>query len=87
MTWQDIVIAIGSWIFIISLIPTLIGKEKPAMSTSFPTGVVLLVYAGVYITLHLWLSVVSTAIMAILWLTLGLQKLRAGKPSAAVNQL
>lgn len=74
MTWQDLVISIGSWIFIFSLLPALMGKDKPPTSTSFPTGVVLLVYAFVYITLHLWLSVVSTAIMAVLWLVLGVQK-------------
>ena len=79
MHWQDIIITIGSLIFIAALIPTVLGKEKPALMTSFPTSAVLLVYAGVYLSLHLWFSSATTAAMAILWLVLGLQRL-AGRP-------
>lgn len=74
MTWQDVVLAVGSWIFIIALVPSLVGKDKPPVLTSVMTGVVLLVYTFVYFTLHLRLSMVSTGIMAIAWLALGAQK-------------
>jgi hypothetical protein len=74
MTWQDIVLSVGSWIFIIALLPSLLGKDKPPVSTSLLTGGILLVYVLVYLTLHLWLSVASTAILGIAWLALGAQK-------------
>ncbi|MBI2076395.1 MAG: hypothetical protein HYT72_04060 [Candidatus Aenigmarchaeota archaeon] len=74
MLWQDIVLTIGSWIFIVALIPTLRGKEKPQLSTSIVTGTVLLVYAFVYATLGLWISVISTSALALAWLVLAVQK-------------
>lgn len=88
MAWQDIVLSAGSWIFIIALIPPLISKDKPPTTTSFLTGVVLLVYTFVYFSLHLWLSVASTGILAFAWLALALQKFFANKaaPEKTVKQ-
>ena len=77
MSWQDIVLSVGSWIFIIALFPSLLGKDKPPVSTSFLTGGILLIYALTYITLHLWLSIASTGILALAWLWLGVQKMTA----------
>jgi len=74
MGWQDIVLSVGSWIFIFALFPSIFGKDKPPVSTSVLTGGVLLIYTVVYFTLHLWLSVASTGILAIAWLALGAQK-------------
>lgn len=81
MTWQDIVIAIGSWIFIFALFPSIFGKDKPPFSTSALTGSILVVYVAVYFTLHLWLSMVSTGILGIAWLTLAMQKYLKKRPS------
>ena len=75
MTWQDYVLAAGSWIFLIALIPAIRGKEKPPVSTSIVTGTVLAVYALVYATLGLWISVVSTSFMSLAWFTLAVQKM------------
>ena len=77
MVWQDIVLTAGSWVFIIALIPTLRGKEKPQISTSIVTGCILIVYAFVYVTLDLWISVVSTSALALSWFILAAQKIRA----------
>ena len=79
MTWQDIVFSVGSWIFIIALLPSLFGKDKPPLSTSVLTGSVLLVYALTYLSLDFWLSVASTGILAIAWLALGVQKFLANR--------
>jgi len=79
MTWQDIVFSVGSWIFIIALLPSLFGKDKPPISTSLLTGSVLLIYALTYVSLDFWLSVASTGLLAIAWLTLGIQKFLANK--------
>ncbi len=76
MVWQDIVLAIGSWVFIIALIPSIKGKEKPPISTSIVTGCILAVYAFVYATLGLEASVLSTGFMALAWFTLAVQKMR-----------
>ena len=75
MTWQDIVLSVGSWLFLIALLPSIFGKDKPPLFTSLLTGTVLIVFAITYYTLHLGLSVVSTATLGIAWLTLALQKL------------
>lgn len=74
MPWQDWVLSAGLFIFSIALVPTILGKEKPALSTSFITGSVLLIFAFVYATLSLWFSAVSVIINGLLWLTLFVQK-------------
>ena len=85
MTWQDIVLSVGSWIFIIALVPSLVGKDKPPVSTSFLTGIILLVYVGTYSTLHLWLSMASTGLLGVAWLVLGFQKIRSEKIAMKSN--
>lgn len=74
MHWQDLAITIGSIIFIIALIPSVMSKDKPALSTSIMTGSVLTVFAFVYLTLSLWFSAIVTAGTAALWLLLAVQK-------------
>lgn len=76
MAWQDIVLSVGSWIFTIALIPSVLSKDKPALSTSLMTGTVLAVYVIVYITLSLWMAAVSTFLVAAMWYTLAVQKIR-----------
>ena len=76
MIWQDWVLSTGSLIFSIALVPTVLGKEKPAISTSLLTGSVLLIYAFVYATFSLWFSAISVMITGILWLTLLVKKYR-----------
>ncbi len=75
MPWQDYVLTAGAWIFIIALIPAIRGKEKPPVSTSIITGSILVVYALVYATLGLWISVVSTSALSISWFALAVQKM------------
>ena len=75
MPWQDYVLTAGAWIFIIALIPAIRGKEKPPASTSIITGSILAVYALVYATMGLWISVVSTSALSISWFALAVQKM------------
>lgn len=72
--WQDYVIAVGSIIFVIALIPSVLGKHKPALSTSLLTGTVLLVFAMTYLTLSLWFAAITTTLTATLWYVLAVQK-------------
>ena len=79
--WQDIVLSIGSLMFVIALIPSVLGKDKPALATSFMTGLVLVVFTVTYATLSLKYTTVTTALSAILWLILAVQKARQDSQS------
>lgn len=79
MAWQDIVLSIGSWIFAIALIPSVLSKDKPALSSSLMTGSVLGVYAITYVSLSLWVAAASTVLVAGVWFTLAVQKYRADR--------
>lgn len=74
--WQDYVLTAGQIVFCVTLIPMLFAKEKPPLSSSITTGVVLLVSAGVMSTLHLWLAAASQSIVGLQWLWLAVQKIR-----------
>ncbi len=76
MTWQDIILSVGSWIFAIALIPSILSKDKPALSSSLITGSVLTIFACTYLTLSLWTTAASTVLVAGMWFTLALQKIR-----------
>lgn len=76
------VLAGGQWIFIVALLPSVFGKDKPALSTSLLTGAVLSLFAFTFTTLSLWVSAVSTELSSLTWFLLALQKYRAGKNRA-----
>jgi hypothetical protein len=71
MSWQDAVIAVGQVIFVIALIPALLGQEKPPRSTCWVTGVTLASNAVALLSLGLVWSGVSMGITAACWLVLG----------------
>ncbi|MBV9159108.1 MAG: hypothetical protein JO019_00750 [Candidatus Kaiserbacteria bacterium] len=79
MHWQDIAISIAQWLSIIALFPTVAAKEKPALSSSILTTACIAVYSICYITLGLWISATSAALLALVWMLLGWQKWRQGK--------
>lgn len=74
-TWQDIVLAVGSLIFAIALIPSVISEHKPALSTSILTAAVLAVFTATYATLSLWYATTTTGLTAIIWGVLAFQKI------------
>jgi len=79
MHWQDLVFSIGSWIFIIALIPTIRGKQKPEFSTSLVTAIILFIFAITYLTLGLLISAISTVGTSTGWFILAYQKYRQKK--------
>lgn len=79
MTWQDVIIAAGQWIFLIALLPSIFGKDKPALATSILTGIVLAILAFTYATLSLWISTISAVLVSGAWLTLAVQKYKIDK--------
>lgn len=76
MSVQDILMAIGSALFSIALVPSIRSKDKPAKGTSLLTGTVLAVFTGCYVSLGLVYASVTTGITALLWFVLLYQRLR-----------
>lgn len=74
--WQDMVLAICVFAFNIALIPSLLGADKPRVTTSLMTFIFLLPQAYVFLTLSLWYSFIMSAANATLWLILVIQKTR-----------
>jgi hypothetical protein len=75
--WQDWVIAIIQWVFVVALIPTIRHpSNKPTFISSLFTGLLLAVMAGVFATLQLWNGTLSATALAGAWLTLAYQRWR-----------
>lgn len=74
MHWQDIVLSAGQIIFTVSLLPTVLGRDKPAFSTSLITGIVLTIFIFTQITLSLYFTAAGTTTTAALWLIIAYQK-------------
>lgn len=76
MQIQDVILTFGSLILWVSLIPTVIGKGKPQIVTSVVTGIVLAVFAGVYVSLDLLISTFVTILTSLTWFILAVQRHR-----------
>lgn len=76
MPWQDIVIAVVQWVFALTLLPSVLSEDKPALATSVLTGIVLAVLAFTFSTLNLWNATLSTAVVSIMWWILAFQSYR-----------
>jgi hypothetical protein len=76
VSWQDLLLAIGSISFSVALVPTLRSDSKPALSTCVVTAVWLAVFTIVYATLSLWLAAVTSAVSAAMWFVLAAQVFR-----------
>jgi hypothetical protein len=74
MSWRDIFLSVGQYIFVLALLPSVFGKNKPAFTSSLLTGSVLGMFAFIYWTLGLWSSVIATSAVAITWFILAWQK-------------
>lgn len=74
MPWQDWIFTIGQFIFVIALIPTIRGKDKPAFITSLITTIILFSFAATYTTLQLWGSALFASLNASAWGILAVQK-------------
>ncbi len=74
MIWQDILMMVGGFIFSVALLPSVLGKEKPARSSCLITGTILTSYVVAMATLGLWLSAGATVLTATMWFVLLLQR-------------
>lgn len=75
MIWQDWVIMIVQWGFILALVPTIRERHaKPPLTTCVMTVVGLVAMAICFATLGMWASVLSLSVMAVLWSIIGYQR-------------
>lgn len=75
--WQDTVIAVGQWILAASLLPTVFGKEKPALTTSVISVIVMATFGFTFWTLAFWNAVASSVAGCSIWFLLAVQKYRS----------
>lgn len=75
MIWQDIILMLGGFGFVIALVPAVRNREKPPVSTSLMTGSILVIFVICYAALDLWLAFVATITTAVMWLCLATQVL------------
>ena len=73
--WQDAVLAFGSVILSVTLIPMIRHEHKPPLLTSGPSAFFLMSFAVCYVTLGLPLAAITTALSGTGWLVLFFQKL------------
>ena len=78
MSWQDWVFTVGGLVMLLTLVPTIRGEQKPAVATSVGNVGIVLVFAGAFVSLGLWFSVVMNIFIAIAWAILGFQRWRQG---------
>jgi hypothetical protein len=76
MVWQDIIFSSGSFILLIALIPTILGKQKPEVSTSIVTGIILGAFSYSYYTLDLVFSSFITGLNSLAWFVLAFQRFK-----------
>jgi predicted branched-subunit amino acid permease len=68
MRWQDAVLTGCNIVLIAALIPTVLSaKQKPAISTSVITGMVIALMSAVFFTLALWLAATTALVECCLW--------------------
>lgn len=72
--WQDTVIALCQLAFLPSMLPTLLGTDKPALKTSAANALIVSIITITLATLQLWFSVVTGALTASIWAVLAIQK-------------
>ncbi len=72
--WQDTVIAICQLAFFPSMLPTILGKDKPALSTSLMNAAIVTIITICFFTLHLWFSFATGMLTALIWAILAFQK-------------
>lgn len=73
-SWQDLVLLIAQIIFIIALFPSILSKDKPAITTSIMNAVVLFIISFVNFTLNLFGALFGLFLVAVCWTILAVQK-------------
>lgn len=81
-SWQDDVVAVIQWIFVIALLPTLLHPtDKPTFATAVVTGTSLFVMAVTFTTVLWYVSALSMAAGGTAWTILAYQRYRINQQS------
>ena len=78
-SWQDMVIAGGQLVLVLSLWPMVRAREKPPFLTIILNVVVVYMFAFTFSTLLLWFAMASSVAGATVRLVLAIQKYRQRK--------
>lgn len=73
--WQDAVFSIGQVVFLIGLLPSVFGPQKPDPLTSLMTAVMLCIFLSVYASYKLWATFALTLLTVGVWFLLAGQVL------------
>lgn len=73
--WQDAIFASGEVVFLLGLLPSVLGSNKPSPITSFVTAFMLYLFLLVHASYKLWWAFTLCSITASLWVALGIQAL------------
>jgi amino acid permease len=76
MRWQDWVLGTGAFLVLFSLLPTIRGPHKPALSTSVMTSILGSIMTITLATLGLWLSATANGAVSIAWIAIALSTIR-----------
>lgn len=68
--WQDLLLSFGGIIFLLGLLPSVLGNNKPAPTTSLSTAIMLCAFLFVYASYKLWMVFCLTVVTAALWFLL-----------------
>jgi hypothetical protein len=79
MAWQDWAFAVGGFFFIVSLVPTMRGEQKPALTTCIMSVVIVTVFTATMASLELWLSALANAGIAVCWAIISMQRYAMNK--------
>ncbi|MCC7500626.1 hypothetical protein IT396_02390 [Candidatus Nomurabacteria bacterium] len=72
--WQDYALGVVQAMFAVALMPTLLDRQKPALSTSAMNAAGMTIITVVYVSLLLWLSAAVAAIVGFQWVILWIQR-------------
>ena len=78
-SWQDLIIAVGQCVLVLSLWPMVRAREKPPLTTSVLNVIILAIFAFTLSTLSLWFSTASSVAGSAVWFLLAVQKIRQRK--------
>lgn len=67
MSWQDITIAIVQGVFVIALIPTIVGPHKPAFWTCAITAVGMAALTAAFGSLQFWWAWATSTLSTLAW--------------------
>ncbi len=74
MQWQDWVFSVGGFVLLASLVPTIRGDQKPALTTSVMSAVLIGTFGVTMASLGLWLSAVANVANGLAWAVLAVQR-------------